>query len=247
MKTIKEMTWTEFDNLRNKTDIAIIPIGATEVYGPHLPLGTDIIVCEEVAKLIAERITVLIGPSIGVGDSKCLYTFPGTIVAKPESFEAYLMDICESLLKWGFKKIFFLNSHVTNVCLIEHVCEKLKDNDVLCSQVDWWRFVKPASIGIADYDGDMAHGHASEVGTSCMLYLKEDLVIKENIADQVSLYQNKYPDFITYEDFDEYTKNGILGMGTAATKEKGEKIVLKCVDRIVDYLKDVYKAKENYK
>ncbi len=244
MKTIKEMTWTEFDELRKETGIAIVPIGATEVYGPHLPLGTDIIVCEEVAKKIAQKVKVLIGPSIGVGDSKCLGTFPGTIVARPESFEAYLMDICESLIKWGFKKLFFLNSHVTNVCLIEHVCEKLKDRKVLCSQVDWWRFVKPASIGIAEYEGELAHGHASEVGTSCMLYLREDLVVKEKIADQKSLYHNKYPDFITYEEFDEYTKNGILGMGTAATKEKGERIVTKCIDRIVTFLKDIYEAEE---
>ena len=242
MKTIKEMTWMEFDRLRKETDIAIIPIGATEVYGPHLPLGSDIIVCEEVSKIIAEKLKVLIGPSMTVGDSKCLDEFPGTLVARPESFENYLMDICESLIKWGFKKFFFFNSHVTNVSLIEHICEKLTDRGFLCAQIDWWRFVKPMSIGIADYEGDMAHGHASEVGTSCMLYLREDLVEKDKIEDQESLFDNKYPDFITYEDFDEYTKSGILGMATVASKEKGEKIVTKCVDRIVEFLTEMFGA-----
>ncbi|MFT3982455.1 MAG: creatininase family protein [Lachnospiraceae bacterium] len=242
MKTIKEMTWMEFDELRKETGIAVIPIGATEVYGPHLPLGSDIIVCEEVSKRIAEKLKLLIGPSITVGDSKCLDEFPGTMVARPESFENYLMDICESLIKWGYKKFFFFNSHVTNVSLIEHICEKLTDRGFLCAQIDWWRFVKPISVGIADFEGEKAHGHASEVGTSCMLYLREDLVVKEKMEDQESLFENPFPDFITYEDFSEYTKSGILGMASAATREKGEKIVEKAIDRIIEFLTKEFQA-----
>src|SRR5690625_5863789 len=69
---MKELSWTEFKERSKTTDFVIIPTGAFEVYGEHLPLGTDTIVAEKIAELIAERLNAVIGPTLEVGDSKAL-------------------------------------------------------------------------------------------------------------------------------------------------------------------------------
>ena len=73
---IKFLSWIEFDKKRQETGLVVIPSGAIEVYGPHMPLGTDIIVAEKISQLIAERVPAIVGPSIEVGESKGLSAFP---------------------------------------------------------------------------------------------------------------------------------------------------------------------------
>ena len=91
---LKEMTWQEFEEKIKKCDTVVIPSGAFEVYGPQLPLGTDTIVAEEIAIRVADKLDLIVGPTLEIGDSIALYDFPGTLNAKPESFKDYLEDIC---------------------------------------------------------------------------------------------------------------------------------------------------------
>ena len=75
---LKEMSWTEFDERRKNCDTVIIPGGAIEVYGPHMPLGSDSIVSAAICELVAQKVNAVIGPMIEVGESASLYQFPGT-------------------------------------------------------------------------------------------------------------------------------------------------------------------------
>lgn len=239
MNKINQMSWTTFDERRKETNLVIIPLGAIEVYGPHLPLGTDTIVAEEISNLVANKVNAIIGPTIEVGDSTGLNVFPGTLTIKPDHFRAYVEDICESFIKWGFKNFLFINMHLGNVPPISQMSEDLqKKYDIKCAQIDWWRFVQPHGTDIFENSGYMAHGHASECGTSVMLYLKPELVNMnkaEKIVPKHDFY-NMFPDVIKYPPLDFVTDNGIIGDATIGTKEKGQLIVEKCVDRIVEYI-----------
>ena len=107
--------------------------------------------------------------------------------------------------------------------------------------MDWWRFIQPNSTDICENKGWRAHGHASESGTSVMLHLHPEYVEMDklyNVEQDPSLY--KWPDFITYPEFAERTPNGTLGVATLASAEKGEKIVERCVDRIVAFMKEQF-------
>lgn len=239
---IEQMTWMEFDERRKKTDTVIIPSGAIEVYGPQLPLGTDTIVAEEVSKLIAEKLDAVVGPTVQVGESYSLGMFPGTLVIKPESFKSYISDIFESLIKWGFKKFIFMNTHAGNTPIITQVIRDYKDKyDLKCVEIDWWRFVQPNGMDIFDNKGYMAHGHASECGTSVMMYLRPELVRTDKIVNappkNVKHY-TEYTDFIKFASFDTLTDIGSVGDSTAASAEKGEKLITRCVDRIVEFAKN---------
>lgn len=237
---VKEMSWTAFRDFDHKQTI-IIPLGATEVYGPHMPLGSDIIVSEEIANLVADRLNALVGPSLEVGDSLSLQSFPGTLTVRPESFKNYLEDICKSFIKWGFNKIFFLNSHVYNVAIIKQISLKLREEyGVTCASADLWRMIVPYCDGVTQYEGTMAHGHAAEAGTSVMLYLRPELVHMEHAVCTPEEYIEPYPDIITHIPFDRYTHTGTLGDATVATAEKGRIIVDRCVNRIVEFIQNEF-------
>lgn len=241
---IKEMSWREFDRRRKETDMVIIPTGAIEVYGPHLPLGSDTIVAQEVAKRLAPRVNALIGPTVEAGESLALGEFPGTIVVRPESFKVYLSDIFSSLITWGFKRFFFLNAHAGNTLIISQLCREYQTkHDIKCVQVDWWRFVQPNGADILENKGYMAHGHASECGTSVMLYLRPDLVDLSkmgNAPPKDVRHYTEYTDFITYASFSSLTDSGSVGDSTRASPEKGKKLVERCLDRMVEYIENEF-------
>ena len=100
---LKKMSWTEFDERRKTCDTVIVPGGAIEVYGPHMPLGSDSIVSAAICELVAQKVNAVIGPMIEVGESASLYQFPGTVRIMPETYAAITRDIMNSMIKWGFK------------------------------------------------------------------------------------------------------------------------------------------------
>ena len=239
---LKEMSWTEFDERRKTCDTVIIPGGAIEVYGPHMPLGSDSIVSEAICELVAEQTNAIIGPMIEVGDSAPLGLFPGTIIIKPSSYAAITRDILDSLINWGFKNFMFINMHAGNVPIISSIARDYqREKGIKCAQIDWWRFTQPNSTEICENTGWMAHGHASECGTSVMLHLHPEYVDfdQAECIKQDSKY-TRYPDIIKYDEFGDKTPNGILGDATLATKEKGKAIVENCVDRIVEFMKEEF-------
>ena len=243
-KWIKLMSSSEFDEKRKTCDTVIIPVGATEVYGPHLPMGSDIIVAQAVAEKVADRVNAMIGPSLEVGESYSLSKYPGTLYLRPETWKAVVEDYMVSLMKWGFKKFMFINGHAGNVPIIGQLCRPMeRDLGIKVAQVDWWRFTQKFALGVCDTEGWMCHGHASECGTSVMLYLHPDYVDMakaEKVTPKEGDDYEKYGDFVTYTVFNETTESGTLGDATLATREKGEIIVERCVDRIVEYMQEEF-------
>ena len=85
---MKEMNYLDFQNEIIKTRAMLIPLGAFEVWGPHLPIGADSLVAEEIANRLSDKINWIVGPSVPVGYSESLY-FPkgGTIYVSPEALK----------------------------------------------------------------------------------------------------------------------------------------------------------------
>ncbi len=236
---IDEMSWVEFDERRKNTNTVIIPTGAVEIYGPHLPMGEDGIAAMGVAERIAEKTGALIAPMMPVSDSKSLMAYPGTITVSSETFKAVMEDIVECLVvEYGFKNLLFITGHGGSVGPINQVGVKYtKSHGIHYAQVDWWRFVQPNGMDIFEEKGQMAHGHASEAGTSVMLYFRPELVVKERMT-RVELNPKcfEYPDIMQYFPMDFRSPNATVGDATKGTAEKGKAIIDKCVDRIVEFM-----------
>ncbi len=234
---IKYMTWMEFAERKKTTDTLIIPSGAVEVYGPHLPLGTDILVAEKIACLVAEKAGALVSPFLEVGNSHPLYTFPGTVYCRPESLKAVYRDICESYIHWGFKRLLILNTHRNNAFPLDDLMMDLQDEyGVKCASVPWWQFLPSITSDI--YESEIPQNHASESATSVMLYLMPELVRNDKRMSVPVKEKDKYPGIVKYPYYKDLTDYGTLGDALCASEEKGRVTVERAVDTIVSFIKE---------
>lgn len=231
---ISSMSWKTFDKRRGENPLVIIPTGAVEVYGPHLPLASDTIVAQGVARLVAERMQGLCAPALPVGYSADLMSFPGTLNVSPEVFLNYLDGICRSLIHWGLKKYLFLNTHLGNVSAIDEEADLLTcECEATCMQIDWWRYASRVASQELE-SGSWAAGHAGELGTSVLLYFAPELVITEDAID-FEPATNPWPSGLTrYESYRKITESGVLGQPSAASQEKGRAIIECCLEAIVE-------------
>lgn len=239
MKLI-DMNTVDFQAAFTEPKTVIIPVGAFEVWGPHLPLGADTLMADAIANRLAKRMGWIVGPTLPVGDSSMVWG-PGTITVRPESLRMYLEDVCESLVKHGAKRFVFMSPHVGNTSIISQISWKLKaEHDVTCCIFDWWRFIQPICTqnNILEHEGQMAHGHASEAGTSCFLYLYPELVKMERACKTLNKKQNDYPDVIQFFPFADCSDTWVIGDATCASVEKGEKIVNASLDRMEAFLRN---------
>jgi creatinine amidohydrolase len=233
-----EQPWVDFDAIRQETDLVIIPTGAVEVYGQHLPAGTDTIVVTHVARQVGERLGAPVLPTLPVGFSRSLGDFPGTLNISTPTLMAYVQETAESVIAWGFKRVLFINSHRGNIGPIGEVAMDLQDTfDVRCAQVFWWDYVAALVTDIVD-SGPHANGHASEIGTSIMLHLEPDLVVADRIVDQTPAAPVPYADIIQYRGMKARSDTGVVGNPAVATAEKGEEMLKRAIDRIVAFVHD---------
>lgn len=233
------MSWVEFDRRRKETSTIIIPVGSIEAYGPHLPLGTDCIVAEALANMIADKYDALVSPMIELNDASPLLAFPGTINVERKNLFGNLEDLFTTMIGYGFKNVLFISGHSASVAMISTLCRKYqKSHGIKCAQIDWWRFAEANSDGILENDGYMAHGHASECGTSVMLHLRPDLVDMEKaelVWPKTDAYEI-FTDVIRYIPFEEKTHSATIGDATVGNAEKGKALLEKCVNRIVNFM-----------
>src|SRR5215510_416727 len=101
MKRLAELTWTEAAAERARDPIVLVPVGSTEAHGPHLPLATDVILSEELARRAAAQLEpCLIAPSISYALTDYAGDFAGTISLAPSTATALYADIFIALQHW---------------------------------------------------------------------------------------------------------------------------------------------------
>lgn len=237
---IMERPWVDFDALRRETDLAIIPTGAVEVYGQHLPTGTDSIVVTHIARRVGDELGAAVLPTLPVGFSRSLGDFPGTLNISTATLSAYVRESAESVISWGFKRVLFINSHRGNIGPIGEVALDLQARlNVRCAQVFWWDYVAALVKDIVE-SGPHANGHASEIGTSIMLHIAPDLVVCDRIADQTPTDSVPYADITQYKGMRARSATGVMGNPAVASAEKGAEMVKRGVDRIVAFVRDEF-------
>jgi creatinine amidohydrolase len=165
---------------KESNGVAVIPVGAVEVHGAHLPLGTDSLETFEIGTRAAEAAGVVIAPPIWYGNSRAYLDFPGTVAVRPEVLKEFVKDVALSLVKHGFNKLVILDGHGGNYGILDILVEDLHlETGVLACHVRAWDMATvPKPEGVRPYDG---HGGSSE--TSVMMYLCPQDVHEDEFAD----------------------------------------------------------------
>ena len=228
----------------------VIPCGATEQHGPHLPVGTDTLaaqhIAESAARLIADVAPVVVSPPLYFGSSAHHIPFGGTLSLSTETYYRVLMDLGESAVGGGFRRIFFLNGHGGNHELVQLAARDLAlRHPVAAGAGSWWIMAGKAAFqgGPA---GLVVPGHSGVVETSVMLALRPDLVgdLPARPADSTvrrSLFSDFRGEFHgSWEVIDGFTDHP-----DAASAEFGRVLLGRVCEKVADDFRRFYEASES--
>lgn len=214
MKLLEEMSWPEIEAGLKQTQTIILPVGATEEHGPHLPIFTDTIQATEVAREAALMHDIFVAPPIHYGVCRSTRGFPGTVTVSHDSLRSYVYDLLLSFYDSGFKRVMILTGHAggQHISALEEACQlAAAKRDFLLSMVSLFDLI---DIRAVEAKGD---GHAGEMETSMMMLIRGDLV-----KGRPAAYFPNRPRFLMLKDVRHLMDNGIMGDPSRASPEKGK-------------------------
>jgi creatinine amidohydrolase len=160
--------------------VAVLPIGATEQHGPHLPTGTDAFTVDYIAtraaELVARRVPVVVCPTQPYGVSQHHLPFGATGSLSPATMLALLVDIGESLIASGFGRIFIVNGHGGNHDVMGVAMSELSSRHrVSLAGVSWWQLANDGLVAAGALERGGIAGHAGSFESSIILALRPEL------------------------------------------------------------------------
>jgi len=243
---IEEMMPQEITDALKEVDTVIVPLGSVEQHGPHLPVGTDTLIPIAIAKRVAERAKVLVAPPVYFGNSLSMVDMKGVFTVTPDTLGSLLLDLCKSFSRQGFKKIVFINGHGGNRQVLSFIGQKARiETGALIVRIDWWDIAAEEILKICEREVV----HADEGETSMMLACRPELVdmtkvVKDETSDRlIKALTGRKPKNMpqVYVPFSKWSKTGLMGDATKASKIKGEKILNAVVNNIVNFLQQLNK------
>ena len=246
-----ELSLRDFRTLDMERVIVVLPVAAVEQHGPHLPVGVDAMIMEGCIERVAARLPddldALFLPIQSVGVSIEHRDFPGTLTLSHETASRVLIELAESVIGAGVRKLALLNSHGGNSPLISQVALDLRArHGVLAVTCAWSRFGYPDGLFGEE---ELRHGiHGGEVETSLMLAFWPELV---DMA-RAKKFTPRSVDFA--RDFawlradrpagfgwmaQDLSPAGAMGDATRATAEKGEATADYWATAFIELLRDI--------
>jgi creatinine amidohydrolase len=230
------LSWTEVAALPDRENtVIVLPTGATEQHGPHLPCAVDTVICSGVvghalARLDAKVPAYAMAP-ITYGKSEEHLHFPGTITLTGETLLATMIEIGESVYRAGFRKLLIVNGHGGQPQVMEIMARemRLRHGDYIVVPQHTWRLPHVAGRYMADKEKRQAM-HAGHAETAIMLALAPDTVHMERA---VTNYPPEFPSKLLSPDgrpacawtARDFGPSGIIGDPLPATREQGEAIL----------------------
>ncbi|WP_320779356.1 creatininase family protein [Streptomyces sp. CRN 30] len=237
------LTAAELRALAARDAVVLLPIGATEQHGPHLPTGVDDFlaaeVCRRAALLASERTGVVVTPSIPTGLSEHHMPFGGTLTLSLPTLHALLRDICRSVLRAGFSRVLIVNGHGGNMTALHALTTELTVE--LATPIAFASYFGAGREVVRDtletQDGLM---HACEGETSMMMAAHPGLIRAEHLPEahgpRITLPAESTEPVYMAVTFDRITESGVAGDARAASPEKGERMLAGCARALADTL-----------
>jgi creatinine amidohydrolase len=237
---VADRTWPDLGEYVASESLAVVPLGSTEQHGPHLPLATDHLIAESLARAATDRTGHLRTPTVQVGVSAHHRQFHGTMWVDPPAFRDYVESMVRNLTYHGIDRVVFVNAHGGNVQHLREVGRRLRDDGVAYA-VEWmWDESIPDLIEEA-FETPGPHGGPKE--TSMILHIARELVDEDRIVDarDGGLVNWRDADAVrngarTFYDAIDNTDNGVLGDQTDASAEVGARLHEAATDQLVQLI-----------
>ena len=225
---LAEMTWPDVAAaVEAGATTVILPLGATEQHGPHLPLGTDTVRAEALAEQLAERLPgSLVAPALPFGCSDEHSDFPGLLGLDAETLARIALDLARRLTDWGTRRLVLLSAHGGNGEALDLTLTLLRQElpDLEVQANDHLETITQTALEVARRDGISANAlglHAGEGETSEMLHLRPELVSMNRCMPGFTGDMEAVLDELREGGLRAVTKNGVLGDPTHAEAVRG--------------------------
>jgi creatinine amidohydrolase len=249
----EKLTWPEINDAIELRKVCLVPCGAVEQHGAHLPLDVDIVcptgIAHGAGRMIPDQLLVL--PTVCYGYTGHVMDFPGTINSHFEHFIDQVLDITKSLAYHGFKKIVLLNGHGSNMPNLDLVARRTNlETDAECIPAAWWNLLTVDKAFLPRWRQSQFPGgcaHACELETSLYLYLDGDNVRQDRIQSDVIRFNEENSPFNWVDLFaagpatlvswtSSYSETGVLGDAALASAEKGREAYAEAVKQLTRFV-----------
>ena len=230
----------ELRDLAAQGAIVVVPVASMEQHGPHLPVMVDSLLCGAVAERGAERAAarrpVVVAPTVWSGLSEHHMPFGGTLTLDLATFLALLRCICTSLRRLGFERVLLLNGHGGNEAALRAAVEQLTpDLGVTLVTATYWHLAAERFKAILERQSGLRH--ACEAETSMVLALRPELVDPSRFEEaKTSEDEGGIEGAYRWRSFSARTASGALGDPTAASAEKGERLLAAAAAALAELL-----------
>lgn len=245
----EHLSWPEIRERLKEVDIAILPCGAIEQHGPHLPVDIDYFDARHLAIQVASACSdpkPFVLPSIPFGVSYHHQDFKGTISVTNEALSRFVYDIGMSLAQNGIRKLLILNGHGDNAPTLNFAAQMINRDAHIFVCVDTGETSDEDLYQLAETPNDI---HAGEIETSTTLAIRPDMVRMDKAVDEIPRFGSQYMDFTSayglpwYVRTQKISKSGVIGAPSRATAQKGKQMWDIMVDHLVKFIEDIKSSK----
>jgi creatinine amidohydrolase len=230
---MNELSWVGYQKRVAAGAVIILPTGATEQHGPHLPMGTDAMLATAIAEAVAAPLGAIVAPVLAFGYKSQPKMgggnhFCGTTSLDADTLAHVLRDIIKELARHGARRLVLVNGHYENMMFtiegIDLAMRELRYDgiaDLEILRLEYWDFTKAQTLAAIFPDGFPGYAleHAAVMETSLMLHFHPDLV------DLTALPSDPPADFPPYDVYPTRTAwvpcSGVLSPAGGASAEKG--------------------------
>lgn len=241
-------TWKEIEALDKRDGVVILPIGAIEQHGHHLPVITDTLIVTRVLEATLQRLPNNVKawalPPINYSKSNEHIAFPGTMALSAQTLLAILHDLAASVKRAGFRRLAFINGHGGNVALLEMAARDIRvATGLMCF------CLQPALLVDAPFaitPEEKRFGiHAGELETSMLLEMAPELVHMDQAVRHFPNFPQSETQLFMFGAAStawlahDWSSTGVFGDATLGSKEKGAALIEAAVNRLAALIAEI--------
>ena len=238
---LDKLSWPEVEaELHRGRDTVVVAFGATEQHAHHLPLATDALIGDHLARLVADRLDAFVAPTVRVGCSAHHLDFPGTLSLGEQTFHAVVADLVRSLARAGFRRLVLLLTHGGNFAPLAAALEELGElpGITVVALTDLGVLLEIARTGEREHGVALSDGglHAGEWETSMLLYIHPELVHMERAEAGYTGDLQQGIGRMFESGVKALSENGAIGDPSQASAEHGERYLEVALELVLEQI-----------